>query len=67
MIVETFENIEPYPTILRVDTTKKEQKIKIPPFLPVIKEVTGDSQFTTDWIASIDYQMSLSDQDTIKT
>jgi hypothetical protein len=41
-MIETFSNIEPFPSILRVETTMQNAGKKLPPFLNVVREVTGD-------------------------
>ena len=39
-MIETFKNIENYPSILRVEGTSETTKFKLPPFLKIIREVT---------------------------
>ena len=65
-MIETFNNIEHHPSILRVETTKNDSvkdhgKIKLPPFLKVLREVTHEKNYETWFMANIDYKMPESD------
>jgi len=64
--VETFLNIPGYPSIMRVETTKESQKIKIPSFLEVLREVTLDSNYQTWIVAGEKYAMPQEDCETIQ-
>ena len=39
-MVETFNNMKHYPSVLRVENTSESSKTKLPPFLKIIREVT---------------------------
>ena len=66
-MLETFLNIEPYPSILRVETTKQTTEKKLPPFLQVVREVTGMKEYETWFMANKDYQMPPEDLAFIET
>jgi hypothetical protein len=65
-IVESFSNIEPFPSILRVDSTTQSSKKKLPPFLTILREVTGESHYETWFMANKNYTMPEEDQANIK-
>lgn len=54
-MIETFKNIEFFPSILRVEGTKEKSKFKLPPFLTIIREVTNDEAYETWFMALKDY------------
>ena len=56
-MVETFLNIEHHPTILRVEGSTERDKMKLPPFLKVVREVTDDNAYETWFMARNDYEM----------
>ena len=56
-MVETFLNIEPYPSILRVEVTDQNSKARLPPFLKVLREVTNESHYETWFMANKDFEM----------
>ena len=60
-IVETFLNIEHNPTVLRVECTEDRQKMKLPPFVTVVREVTDDNAYETWRMAKKDYKMPEAD------
>lgn len=64
-MVETFLNTEPFPSILRVETTAQNSGKKLPPFLNVVREVTGEKSYETWFMANKDYQMPKEDIDHI--
>ena len=64
-MVDTFLNVEGTPSILRIETTKEAQEIKIPPFLQVLREVTDDAEYESVRMADNDYQMRKEDKDFI--
>lgn len=66
-IVETFKNIEPCPSILRVDSTIQSTKKKLPPFLTILREVTGEKDYETWYMANKNYQIPNEDQVKIKS
>lgn len=61
LIVETFLNIEPHPSVMRIEASSDSSKIKLPPFLDVIREVTGEDAYTTSFMADLNYQMPEAD------
>lgn len=66
-MLETFQNIEPFPSILRVETTMQSASKKLPPFLQVVREVTGEKNYETWFMANKDYQMPPEDIAHIET
>ena len=64
-MVETFQNLEPYPSILRVETTQKNTSKKLPPFVTPIREVTGEKEYETWFMADQDWKMPNEDQEMI--
>ena len=42
-MIESFLNIEGTPCLLRIETTKQDKEIKIPPFVKVLRDVTNDN------------------------
>lgn len=47
-MVDTFLNVKGFPfSILRIETTKEAQEIKIPPFVKVLREVTEEDIYET--------------------
>lgn len=51
--LETFTNIKGAPTFLH---TESEEKVKLPPYIPVLREVSNDHAFSTLRIAQHDFQ-----------
>lgn len=64
-MVDTFCNIDGSPSLLRIETTKSEKEIKIPPFVKVLKEVTEDNMYASSTMAQQNYKMPESDKKTI--
>ena len=64
-MVETFLNIEPNPSILRVETTTENQKTKLPPFLPIVREVTNEKEYETWFRARQEWSMPIADVEEI--
>ena len=56
-MVETFLNLPNSPSILRVETTSESKKMKLPPFLDILREVTNDDNYETWCMANRDYSM----------
>ena len=56
-MIETFQNLENHPSILRVETTEHsgEKMVKLPPFLKIVREVTHDEDYETHVMAKKDY------------
>jgi CYTH domain-containing protein len=48
--------------LLRIETTKEQKEIKIPPFVKVMKEVTEDNEYSSSAMALHDYKMPESDK-----
>ena len=61
-VVVVFKNVEGTPTILRIETSSESEKISIPPFVKVYKEVTGESTYTTAVMGKKDYEMPMEDR-----
>ena len=61
-MVDTFCNVDGAPSLLRIDTTKQEKEIKIPPFVKVLKEVTADRFYSSRSMAMADYKMPAADK-----
>ena len=36
-MIETFNNVKHFPSLLRVENTSEESKTKLPPFLKIIR------------------------------
>ena len=64
-MVETFLNIEHNPSILRVDCKDESSKLKLPPFLKIVREVTNDDTYETWFMARQGYEMPEEDIDAI--
>jgi len=57
-IIETINNLDPYYiSILRVETTNESHTPKLPKYLDVLREVTGEEEYETWFMASINYKM----------
>lgn len=66
-IVETFKNLEPYfPSILRVEMTNESSKTKLPTYLKILREVTGEDNYETWQMAKVEYKMPEADVQAIK-
>ena len=61
-MVESFINIDGNPNILRIETTDDQEKIEIPPFVKVLKEVTHDRNYETSQMAYLNYKMPEADK-----
>jgi hypothetical protein len=51
-MIEKFLNVENAPSLLRIETTKGEKEIRIPPFLQVDREVTFEKEYTSRILSS---------------
>lgn len=60
--VDFFLNVDGNPSILRIETTKEAQEIRIPPFLQVLREVTTDKNYETRVMADYRYKMPEADR-----
>ena len=57
-MVDTFLNVKGFPfSIMRIETTKEAQQIKIPPFVWVLREVTEEDVYETRQISDLKYVM----------
>ena len=54
-MVESFTNVDGQPSFLRVETTKENKAVKIPPFVNILREVTNESAYETVNMARLDY------------
>lgn len=61
-MVETLMNVDGTPSILRIETSKEAEDIKIPPFVTVMREVTEDSHYETRTMAAQAYNMPEEDK-----
>lgn len=61
-MVETFNNVDGAPSLLRIETTKEGKEIKIPPFVKVLRDVTEDSNYASSSMAKHDYKMPEADK-----
>jgi len=52
-MVESFTNVDGSPSILRIESTGEAQKISIPPFVKVLREVTNEDEYMTKTMASL--------------
>ena len=64
-VVDVFSNIEGRPAIMRIETHEKSDKVVIPPFVKVLREVTEDKKYSTYTMAQKDYDMP--NEDILKT
>ena len=55
--LETFTNIPGTPSFLLVESSNDGKEIKLPPFLKVEREVTGDDFYSTKNLARKDFEM----------
>ncbi len=61
-MVDTFCNVDGSPSLLRIETTKQEKEIKIPPFVKVLKEVTEDTTYSSRSMAKSTWKMPEADK-----
>jgi hypothetical protein len=45
--LETYTNIEGAPTFLKFESHEDDKKVKLPPFLKILRDVTIDANFKT--------------------
>lgn len=60
-MVETFQNLENNPSILRVESTTERNKTKLPPFIKILREVTNEDTYETWFMAQETYDMPEAD------
>jgi len=61
-MVESFTNVDGSPSILRIESTGEAQKISIPPFVKVLREVTNEEFYVTKMMSNLNYKMPESDK-----
>ena len=61
-MVESFMNVDGSPSILRIETTGEAQKISIPPFVEVLKEVSDAKVYDTVYMSDLAYKMPETDK-----
>ena len=61
-MIETFLNVDGLPSLLRIETTKEQKEIRIPPFVTVIKDVTEDNNYSSSVMAKHNYKMPEGDK-----
>ena len=61
-MVESFTNVDGAPSILRIETTGEAQKITVPPFVNILREVTDDKHYNTVTMANLSYKMPEQDK-----
>lgn len=65
-IVETFHNVDGQPSILRIESSKEKNDIKIPTFLEVIRECTHDEDYVSAKMALEEYKMPANDRKEVR-
>ena len=60
-MVETFVNIKPHPSIIRVELSKKAQTPKLPSFVSILREVTNEKEYETWFMANLTYKQPQAD------
>ena len=66
-MVDTFLNVKGLTfSIMRIETTKEAQLIKIAPFVKVLREVTEEDIYETRQIADLKYLMPEKDKKEIE-
>lgn len=61
-MVDSFLNVDGSPSLLRIETTKEESQIKIPPFVKILKEVTEEDNYASRIMAKSNYKMPETDK-----
>jgi len=56
-MVDSFMNVDGIPSLLRIETTKEESQLIIPPFVKVLKEVTDEGNYASRTMAKHNYKM----------
>lgn len=59
-------NVDGSPSILRIETTGEDQKISIPPFVEVLKEVSDAKVYDTVCMSDLAYKMPEADKGQIQ-
>lgn len=61
-IIDTFENVDGKPSLLRIETENEIEKVQLPDFITCVKEVTDQEEYSTINMANKDYQMPEEDK-----
>ena len=58
--IETYTNLEDYPTFLRVEALYESQDggVKIPPFLKIKSEITDDCKYSSKNLAQKGFRLN---------
>jgi len=64
-IVDTFENVDGRPSLMRIETEQDVTKIEKPAFIKYVREVTDEEEYSTYNMAGIDYKMPPDDKKTL--
>jgi len=51
---------------MRIEASSETSKIKLPPFLKVVRDVTHEDAYTTSFMADKNYVMPENDQDAVQ-
>ena len=51
---------------MRIETTKQQKEISIPPFVKVLREVTDENEYATSFMARHDYKIPEADRNLFK-
>lgn len=66
-MVDFFLNVKGFQfSIMRIETTREAQQIKIPPFVKVLREVTDEDCYETREISDLKYAMPEKDKKEIE-
>lgn len=65
-MVETLLNIDQQPSLLRVETSKDQSDIRMPPFVKLLREITQDDRYASGTIAKIGWKMPDDDRKAIR-
>ena len=62
IIIDTYLNVDGFPTLLRIETERDNKDIEIPDFLIIYRDVTEELEFETRTLANEDYKMPEKDK-----
>ena len=60
-VVDVFQNTKGTPVVLRIETNDKDEHINLPPFVDTVREVTGESIYSTNVMSTKEYEMPSED------